>query len=229
MNKDKTILFVDDDKMFIKTTKVILESSGYNVVEAYDGQQAISMAKKHSPDLILLDINIPKKDGLEVCKKLRKSSHSSETIIIMLTGYESIEDQVTGIEAGADDYITKSTDTRLLYSKIKAFFRKQELEEDESDDIEIDPKSRNVSVKGEEIKLRPKEFDLLYFMKRNKGKVLNKDKIKINVWGDCYLSDHTVEQTLSSLKKKLGDIADIIKTVHGIGYKYQDIEDVSKE
>ncbi len=219
MNNHGKILFVDDNREFIKATRIILEETGFEVIEAYNGSEALKKAKSCCPDLVLLDINMPGMSGLEICRKLREDPETRDIMIIMLTGKESVEGQITGIETGADDYILKSADTRLLYAKIRSFFRKSKSDE-KNDHIKIDYDSRDVYVDGEQIKLRPKEFELLYLLKTNEGKVFDKTRIKQNIWGDQYLTDHTVEETMRSMKKKLGSRSKFIETVHGVGYKY---------
>ncbi len=221
------ILVVDDEKRMVDLVKLYLEREGFTVEEAFNGQQALDMIAKTSYDLIILDLMLPVVDGWTVCKELRKKY---DTPVIMLTARGEEFDKVLGFELGADDYVVKPFSPRELTARVKALLRRMASKEDaEADalvfpDLSIDPTGRVVKVSEKEVTLTPKEFDLLYFMAKNKDKVFNREKLLEEVWGyDFFGSLRTVDTHIKQLREKLGHskAASYINTIWGIGYKFE--------
>lgn len=228
--QDIRILVVDDEKRMVDLVKVYLEREGYLIDEASNGQQALDMISKTTYDLIILDLMLPIVDGLTVCKELRKKY---DTPVIMLTARGEEFDKVLGFELGADDYVVKPFSPRELTARVKALLRRMKSKDNiESNalvfpQLFIDPAARVAKVDGKEISLTPKEFDLLYFLAKNKDKVFNREKILEEVWGyDFYGSLRTVDTHVKQLREKLGrsKAASYISTIWGIGYKFEVVE-----
>lgn len=224
---DIKILVVDDEKRIVDLVKIYLEKEGFSVDEAFDGQQALDMVSRSSYDLIILDLMIPIVDGWTACRQIRQKY---DTPIIMLTARGEEFDKVLGFELGADDYVVKPFSPRELTARVKALLRRITAKENsESEmltfpDLVIDPVSRVVKVDEKEVALTPKEFDLLYFLAKNKGKVFNREKLLKEVWGyDFYGSLRTVDTHIKQLREKLGrsKAASYISTIWGIGYKFE--------
>ena len=229
--KEKTILIVEDDKPLLDVLKYQLGKEGYNVVTALDGSQGLEVARSSRPDVILLDIMLPKMDGFEVCRVLRKEM---TVPILMLTAKDSEIDKIVGLEIGADDYLTKPFSMRELVARIRAMLRRSEMVEMKPTgqggpikvgDIEIDTARRRVSVSGSTLKLTAKEFDLLLFLAENKGIVFSREQLLDKVWGYDYPGDtRTVDVHVRWLREKIetdpGKPRYLI-TVRGIGYKLE--------
>jgi len=221
------ILIVDDEKPIVDSIKYTLYKEGYDVVVAYDGEDALEKFKKENPDLIILDIMLPKLSGLEVCRIIRRTSNVP---IIMLTAKGEDMDKVIGLELGADDYVSKPFSLRELVARIKAILRRTKLpvnsskakEKLEFDDVVIDIKGRIVTKKGVQVELSPKEFDLLVTLAENEGRVMSREYLLSHVWGeDFYGDDRTVDVHIRWLREKLEDDPSnpkYIQTVRGIGY-----------
>lgn len=221
------ILIVDDEKPIVDSIKYTLYKEGYDVVVSYDGEDALEKFKKENPDLIILDIMLPKLSGLEVCRIIRRTSNVP---IIMLTAKGEDMDKVIGLELGADDYVPKPFSMRELVARIKAVLRRTKLpvnsvktkEKLEFDDVVIDIKGRIVTKKGVQIDLSPKEFDLLVTLAENEGRVMSREYLLSHVWGeDFYGDDRTVDVHIRWLREKLEDDPSnpkYIQTVRGIGY-----------
>lgn len=221
------ILIVDDEKPIVDSIKYTLYKEGYDVVVSYDGEDALEKVKKENPDLIILDIMLPKLSGLEVCRIIRRTSNVP---IIMLTARGEDMDRVVGLELGADDYVPKPFSMRELVARIKAVLRRAKMsmatvkvkEKLEFDDVVIDIKGRTVFKKGVQIDLSPKEFDLLVTLAENEGRVMSREFLLNHVWGeDFYGDDRTVDVHIRWLREKLEDDPSnpkYIQTVRGIGY-----------
>jgi two-component system response regulator ResD len=219
------VLVVDDEKRMVELVKLYFEKEGFKVDGAYDGQRALDMAKENGYDLIILDLMLPVVDGWTVCKEIRKNS---DVPIIMLTARGEEFDKVLGFELGADDYVVKPFSPRELTARAKALLRRSVLKKEEKETLEfpgliIDPVSRTVKVDEREVYLTPKEFDLLYYLARNEGRVFNRETLLEEVWGyDFFGSLRTVDTHIKQLREKLGrsKAASFISTVWGIGYKF---------
>lgn len=221
------ILIVDDEKPIVDSIKYTLYKEGYNVVVSYDGEDALEKVKKENPDLIILDIMLPKLSGLEVCRIIRRTSNVP---IIMLTAKGEDMDRVVGLELGADDYVAKPFSMRELVARIKAVLRRAKVSSSQSkakeklefDEVVIDIKGRIVLKRGNPVDLSPKEFDLLVTLAENEGRVMSREYLLTHVWGDdFYGDDRTVDVHIRWLREKLEDDPSnpkYIQTVRGIGY-----------
>ena len=221
------ILIVDDDVNICELLRLYLEKDGYETVMAYDGAEAVEAAKSHSPDLILLDIMLPKLDGWQVCREIRKFS---ETPIIMITAKGEVFDKILGLELGADDYITKPFDTKEVIARIKAVLRrsgdknKSLIEEVKYDKLRINLTNYELEVNGVQIDTPPKELELVYHLASNPNRVFTRDQLLDEVWGfDYYGDSRTVDVHVKRLREKLEDISSewSLKTVWGVGYKFE--------
>ncbi len=223
-NMKQRILVVDDEVPIQELIKFNLEQAGFDVELAGDGNQAIEMFERNKPDLIVLDLMLPGKDGYDVCKAIRKTSN---TPIIMLTAKETELERVLGLELGADDYITKPFSPLELVARIKAVLRRSSGQEDDDIDefqvgsIFMKVDTREVKVKGELVELTRKEFDLLHTFLQNVGKVLTREFLLQKVWGYEYEGEtRTVDVHIRHLRRKLGpEGEERIETIHGVGYK----------
>ena len=221
------ILVVDDEKLLVKGIKFNLENEGYTVDACYDGESAVSMARGESYDLIILDLMMPKKDGLEACQEIRSFS---TVPIIMLTARSEDADKLMGFESGADDYVTKPFNILELKARVRALLRRASIAapaEKESaalhcGHISLDEQSRNAYKNGESVELTMKEFDLMLFLMKNPGKVYSRENLLDLVWGYDYLGDtRTVDVHVRRLREKLElDPArpQHIMTKWGVGY-----------
>ncbi|WP_077298671.1 response regulator YycF [Virgibacillus pantothenticus] len=222
------ILVVDDEQPIADILKFNLEKEGYEVVVAYDGDEAIKLATEENPDLVLLDIMLPNKDGNEVCREIRKTQTMP---IIMLTAKDSEIDKVLGLELGADDYVTKPFSNRELIARVKANLRRQQVVPEDttkaSKDIEIGslvihPDAYVVSRNGEQIELTHREFELLHYLARHMGQVMTREHLLETVWGYDYFGDvRTVDVTVRRLREKIEETPSNpmwIVTRRGVGY-----------
>ncbi|WP_066059577.1 response regulator YycF [Robertmurraya korlensis] len=226
---EKRILVVDDEKPIADILQFNLKKEGYDVHCAYDGNEALKMVEEIMPDLILLDIMLPQRDGMEVCREVRKKY---EMPIIMLTAKDSEIDKVLGLELGADDYVTKPFSTRELIARVKANLRRHQTnlsqqEEDETNEIElgsltIHPDAYIVSKRGEMIELTHREFELLHYLGQHIGQVMTREHLLQTVWGYDYFGDvRTVDVTVRRLREKIEDNPSHptwIVTRRGVGY-----------
>jgi two-component system response regulator VicR len=225
---DKHILVVDDEQPIADILQFNLEKEGFTVTCAYDGNDAIKKAETMKPDLILLDIMLPQKDGMEVCRELRKKY---DMPIIMLTAKDSEIDKVLGLELGADDYVTKPFSTRELIARVKANLRRHQadLEKDKEISSElvigalmIQPEAYIVSKRGKSIELTHREFELLYYLAKYMGQVMTREHLLQTVWGYDYFGDvRTVDVTIRRLREKIEDRPSHpswIVTRRGVGY-----------
>ena len=228
---DKKILIVDDEKPIVDVLKFNLEKDGYETVEAYDGEQAVEMALDAKPDLIILDVMLPKMDGFTVCKKIRQKLTCP---IIMLTAKDEIVDKIIGLELGADDYMTKPFSMRELAARVKANLRKHSIEVAETEkeevntntikikDLVLDLDKYVVIKKNNVIDLTMKEFDVVKLLASNPGQVFTREQILKNVWGYDYYGDvRSVDVTIRRVREKIEDNTSdpkYIITKRGIGY-----------
>ncbi len=218
------VLVVDDEEPILELLKYNLEKQGYDVRTAIDGQVAVDIAKKFHPDLVLLDIMMPKMDGVEACRQIRAMPELVNTFIVFLTARAEEYSEVAAFDVGADDYILKPIKPRALMSRISALFRRDSKKKNTSTQIKIgelliDRTSYTIKIKGKEISLPKKEFELLFFLAQNPNKVFSRDDLLQNIWGsDVYVLARTVDVHIRKVREKIGD--DYITTVKGVGYKF---------
>jgi two-component system alkaline phosphatase synthesis response regulator PhoP len=226
-NEDVKILVVDDEPDILEFIEYNLTKEGYQVILAENGKEAIKMAKKEKPNLVVLDIMMPDIDGVEVCRELRTMPEFKDTIIAFLTARSEDYSQIAGFEVGGDDYITKPIRPRVLVSRIKALLRRGTSEEVavlgniiKIADLVID-KEKVIIHKGEEvILLAKKEFELLLLLVSKSGKVFSRDEIFNKIWGtEVIVGNRTIDVHIRKLREKIGE--DYIKTIKGIGYKFE--------
>jgi two-component system alkaline phosphatase synthesis response regulator PhoP len=225
MEKRNKVLVVDDEQDILELLEYNLKKEGYEVKTATNGKEAVEVAKSYSPQLILMDIMMPKMDGIEACRQIRQMPKLKETFIIFLTARSEEYSEVAAFEGGASDYITKPIKPRALMSRISAFFRRDVSDTKENNvikikDLTIDRSSFTV-FKGEtKIILPKKEFELLYFLSKNPNIVYNRDELLKNIWGTgIYVVPRTVDVHIRKVREKIGE--DYIRTVKGIGYKFE--------
>ena len=221
----KTILIVDDNEDILELLFYNLKSDGYHVEIAKDGVEAIEVAKKVLPELIIMDIMMPKMDGVEACRHIRQLPELANTHIIFLTARVEEYSEIAAFDSGADDYLMKPIKPRALMSRVNAFFKKSERSLDsasvlEFDTLKIDRVSYTVTQEEKVINLPKKEFELLYFLALKPGQVFNRDVLLKNIWGsDVYVLARTVDVHIRKVREKIGD--KYIKTVMGVGYKFE--------
>ncbi|WP_125702383.1 response regulator YycF [Lacticaseibacillus daqingensis] len=226
----KKILVVDDEKPISDIVKFNLTKEGYDVVTAYDGEEALAKVTDENPDLILLDLMLPKIDGLEVARQVRKAR---DTPIIMLTAKDSEIDKVLGLELGADDYVTKPFSNRELVARVKANLRRSgtaapapEVDDENKEltvgDLTIHPDAYTVTKRGDKIELTHREFELLHYLARHLGQVMTREHLLQTVWGYDYFGDvRTVDVTVRRLREKIEDNPshpEWLVTRRGVGY-----------
>jgi len=217
------VLIADDEPDILEILKYNLEKEGYVVSTAKDGNEALDKAKQFHPDLIILDMMMPKKSGLEVLEVLRLQPTFKDTLIMFLTALNDENTQLRSFSTGADDYISKPVSTNVFVSKVNALFRrvkKQENNKVVADDLTIDPERFLVEHKGQEIVLAKKEFELLYLLAKKPGRVFLRNEILSEIWGnDVIVGDRTIDVHIRKIRQKLG--LDCITTVKGVGYKFE--------
>ena len=224
------ILVVDDDLNICELLKLYLENEGYTAYVANDGKAAVDMFNEKSPDLVLLDIMLPKMDGWQVCREIRKSS---SVPIIMLTAKGETFDKVLGLELGADDYVTKPFDSKEVMARIKAVLRRANSDGESNnsekkivkyDKLEINIENYELKVDGKVVDTPPKELELIYHFASNPNRVYTRDQLLDEVWGfDYYGDSRTVDVHVKRLREKLEGVSDkwSLKTVWGVGYKFE--------
>lgn len=224
------ILVVDDDKNICELLRLYLENDGYTVSLVYDGESALKVFQEFRPDIILLDIMLPKMDGWQVCREIRKTS---ETPIIMVTAKGETFDKVLGLELGADDYIVKPFETKEVVARIKAVLRRtnispqNEIKQVEYDKLVINLTNYEMKVDGKVVNTPPKELELIYHLASNPNRVFTRDQLLDEVWGfDYYGDSRTVDVHVKRLREKLEGVSDkwSLKTVWGVGYKFETTE-----
>lgn len=241
--KQYKVLIADDDPNVREILRIFFEQNGIELIEAEDGEQALEMIDSEIPDIIILDIMMPKMDGYEVCREVIKKY---DIPIIMLTAKGEEFDRVLGLELGADDYVTKPFSPRELMSRIKAIFRRMQprssgqiaAQNDEDSEqifrfpeLTIDPLRREVIIKDEVCELRPKEFDLLYHFAKSPGKIYTREQLLEQVWGYDFMGDmRTVDVHVKKLRSKLKHLEHAyIHTVWGVGYKFEVVLDADSQ
>lgn len=221
-NSVKKILIADDEPDILEIIQYNLTNEGYEVAIAKNGNEAIEVAKSFKPDLVILDIMMPGKNGLEVCNLLRMQPAFKETLIIFLSALSDEGTEVKGLESGADDYITKPVSPKVLLSKVNALFRRLNKEDTgilQIGELKIDREKFIVSYRGQDIILARKEFELLALLASKPGKVFLRNEILNQVWGtEVIVGDRTIDVHIRKVRQKLG--LDCITTVKGVGYKF---------
>ena len=226
---NEKILVVDDEENIAELISYNLTSNGYKVIIANNGNDAVKLAVEEKPNLILLDLMIPGKDGYDVCKEIRSNSEIRNTPIIMLTAKSEELDKILGLELGADDYITKPFSVRELLARVKAVLRRFSISEPESNilvfgNLTADFDKREILVNDKKLDLTLKEFELLEILIRNKGKILTRDTLLDKIWGYEYIGEtRTVDVHIRYLRKKI-ELDDknpkLIETIRGVGYRF---------
>ena len=221
--KARKVLIADDEPDILEILKYNLVNEGYQVITAKDGDEAIEKAKIFLPDLVVLDIMMPKKSGVQVCEILRTQSIFRNTLIIFLTAVNDETTQIKGLEMGADDYLSKPISPKVFISRVNALFRRVPKKESrivEIDGLIIDPEKFVVQLEGKEILLAKKEFELLHLLASRPGRVYLRNEILSQVWGnDVIVGDRTIDVHIRKIRQKLG--VDCITTVKGVGYKFE--------
>ncbi len=223
MTKGNKILIADDEPDILEIIGFNLQAQGYEVITAKNGDEAIEKAKKEIPDLIILDIMMPGKSGIEVCNQLRMLPAFKQTLIIFLTALSDEATEVKGLETGADDYLTKPVSPKILISKINSLFRRLNKEETgiiKIGELLINREKYSVTFRGADIILARKEFELLSLLASKPGKVFLRNEILNQVWGtEVIVGDRTIDVHIRKIRQKLG--IDCITTVKGVGYKFE--------
>jgi DNA-binding response OmpR family regulator len=224
----KKILVVDDEKKIVEIIKAYLERDGFQVISAFDGTTALTLAHSQNPDLIILDLMLPETSGWDVCRTIRKES---EVPIIMLTARDEVTDKIVGLEMGADDYVTKPFDPKELVSRVRAVLRRTESKDAQKNiiriaDLGINIEKRQVYRSDTVIELTPLEFDLLRVMAENPGRVFSRMQLLDKVQDDAYEGyERTIDSHIKNLRKKIETDPEhprFIITVHGVGYKLEE-------
>ncbi len=222
----QTILVVDDERDIVELVRHHLVQAGYRVITASDGQQAIDLARRDRPNLVVLDLMLPVLPGAEVARSLRQGEETRDIPILMLTARGEEVDRIVGFELGADDYVVKPFSPRELVLRVQAILRREGHEEPHKtlqfDPLQIDVSAHVVRVKGREIKLTITEFNLLHRLAQRPGRVFSRDRLLSEVWG--YGGDvetRTVDTHMKRLRAKLGGLGEWIETVRGVGYRFR--------
>ncbi|PKM82672.1 MAG: DNA-binding response regulator [Firmicutes bacterium HGW-Firmicutes-14] len=229
MNQAGNILVVDDEPKIRDLIKLYLEKEGFKITEAGDGEQVLDFLGKKDFDLVILDIMMPRIDGLTVCKEIRKNY---DIPVIMLTARGEEIDRVLGFELGADDYVVKPFSPRELTARVKALLRRAGPKQSGSPEnvlqfpgLTVNKDAREIEVEGNKVNLTPKEFELLLFLAKNAGRVFTRDQLLEHVWGYDFFGDaRTVDTHIKKLREKMsrfGDASSYVATVWGVGYKFE--------
>ena len=229
------VLIVDDEKDIVDLVSYNLEKEGFSTIKAYDGESALQTIIAQKPDLIILDLMLPKMNGLDVCKSVRRNPETAGLPIIMLTAKSDEVDKVTGLEIGADDYVTKPFSVKELTARVRSVLRRLKEKEKYSDKeefnyggLKINYASCLVSVNGKKVTLSPTELKLLFFFSRHPGRVYSRNQIIDYVWGDeTFITDRAVDVHIRRLRSQIEKDMDnpyYIQTVRGFGYKFTDIK-----
>jgi two-component system alkaline phosphatase synthesis response regulator PhoP len=224
--KDIKILLVDDELDILEIIGYNLSQEGYQIITASNGREAVAKAKKELPHLIIMDVMMPEMDGMEACENIRKIPELSNVIITFLTARNEDYSQVAGLDAGADDYISKTIKPKLLVSKVKALLRRFKDDSQQDVDtltvrgIEINREEYKIIKEGVEIILPRKEFELFYLLASKPGKVFKREEILDKVWGnEVVVGGRTIDVHIRKLREKIGE--DLFKTIKGVGYKIE--------
>ena len=221
--RGRKVLIADDEPDILEILKYNLSNEGYEVITAKDGDEALEKARRNQPDLLVLDVMMPKKTGVEVCEILRAQAAFRDTLIVFLTAVNDEGTQIKGLETGADDYISKPISPKVFLSRVNALFRRVKKPDDRKISIEnliIDPERFIIQLDEKEIILAKKEFELLYLLALKPGRVFLRNEILNQVWGnDVIVGDRTIDVHIRKIRQKLG--IDCITTVKGVGYKFE--------
>ena len=218
------ILIVDDEEKIRAVIKEYAEFEGYEVYEAKDGMEAVSMCRQSDFDAVVLDVMMPMLDGFSVCKEIKKEKN---TPVLMLSARGEEYDKLFGFEMGIDDYVTKPFSPKEVMARLKVIISRNSKDKDENSvfkigGLEIDMAGRSVTVDGEKAELTPKEYDLLFYLVKNKNIALSREKLLSDVWGyDFYGDDRTVDTHIKMLRNSLGDYRNHIVTLRSLGYKFE--------
>lgn len=219
---DITILLVDDEPDILEIIRYNLSLEGYEIITAKDGKKGFKLAKEYRPHLILLDVMMPKSDGFETCRKIRAHPELADTLIAFLTARGEDFSQLEGFDAGADDYITKPIRPKVLMGRVKALLRRLRPEQETTllfDALLIDKNEYKIIRDNQEIRLPKKEFELLYLLASEQGKIFKREDILSEIWGPgVIVGDRTIDVHIRKLREKIGD--DMIRTVKGVGYQF---------
>jgi two-component system alkaline phosphatase synthesis response regulator PhoP len=225
--KGHTLLLIDDEPDILEFLSYNLKKEGYKVFTASNGEEGVQMVQQVNPSLILLDVMMPKMDGIETCQIIRKDLNITQPIIAFLTSRAEDYSQIAGFEAGADDYIPKPVRPRLLISKVESLLRRLEKpmtpsEQESGKRLRIDREKFMVDINGTNLMLPKKEFELLELLASRPGKVYTRDQILNNVWGnETIVGERTIDVHIRKLREKLGD--DYIRTIKGVGYTFSEL------
>ncbi len=221
--KDRIILIADDEPDILEIISYNLTKEGYTVYAAKDGNDALEKAKLVNPDLFILDIMMPYKNGIEVCRALRSQPKFKESPIILLTALSDEGSHIKGLDSGADDFITKPVSPKILLSRVSALFRRTQTEENNiitAGNITVDATKYTVAVNGVSVILAKKEFELLHLLATKPGRVFLRNEILEQVWGnDVIVGDRTIDVHIRKIRQKLG--VNCISTIKGVGYKFE--------
>lgn len=223
--KGMKVLVADDEPDILEIVRYNLEAEGYEVFTASNGEEALIRARALKPDLVILDVMMPRRTGMDVCRNLRSDPAFHNTLILMLTALNDELSQVRGLEYGADDYVSKPVSPRVLVSRVNALLRRSRVRPAEDaplqlGDLRIDPGQYSVQYQGRSIPLAKKEFELLYLLATRPGRVFLRNEILSQVWGaDVIVGDRTIDVHVRKIRQKLG--FDCIGTVKGVGYKFE--------
>jgi two-component system alkaline phosphatase synthesis response regulator PhoP len=224
----KTILIIDDEQDIIDLLQFNLQAEGYQILSALEGETAIELAQKKQPDLIILDIMLPGKDGYEVIRELRQDIKTRRIPVIFLTAKDSEIDEVIGLELGADDYIVKPIGLRKLVARVKMVLRKTStLVQEQNKKIShgnllIDAESYSVKVNRKPVDFTKKEFEILSYLAQRPGRVVTRETLLNEVWGeDVIVIDRTIDVHIRKIREKLEDFASYIETIKGVGYRFK--------
>ncbi len=227
------VLVVDDEKDIVDLLKYNLEKENeFEVITAYNGKEALDILQTDKPALILLDIMMPELNGFEVCKKLKSEPSTNKIPVIFLTAKENEIDEIVGLELGADDYIQKPISPRKVMARIKSVLRRSNIDADSMQQIEeivrfrnleVDSVSHSVKINKKEVFFPKKEFQLLHFLLSNRGRVFSREILLNQIWGEnIYVIDRTIDVHIAKVREKLGEYADYIETIKGLGYRFKD-------
>ncbi len=220
------LLLIEDDADLVQSLRLALGREHYSIDHSLSGLEGLTKVLEQPPDLLLLDLNLPDMDGLSICREIRNNAATRDLPIIMLTARAQEHDRVLGLDLGADDYIVKPFSVRELRSRIRALLRRRQLDGGVPEDLfsegrlTVDYKSRHISLAGSKIRLTTREFDLLWFLIKNRPQVLSRERILERVWGlSSDIETRTIDVHVRALRKKID--SDVVETVIGAGYRFQ--------
>ncbi|MGL4252982.1 MAG: response regulator transcription factor [Fusobacteriaceae bacterium] len=216
----KKILIVEDEKDLSLAIEKFLGEEGFRVVTAHDGESALDKFYEETPELVILDINLPKKNGWEICREIKRNSNIP---VIMMTARNSEYDEIQGLELGAEDYITKPLSLKVLAARVRKVLKIDKNSSYSYGGVAFDIRTLELIIDGEKVEISPKEGQLLEYFIKNRGFVLSREKILNEIWGfDFYGDDRVVDTLVKRVRKKLGSYSEKIKTLRGIGYIYEE-------